>query len=189
MSRRFDAPSSSASPLSAASLASLSSSSSSAEAVLVRVDNVVEAELLRGRLESAGIAARLIDTHTAGLGGHLSEVIGGIRVIVATDDLDMARALVDAPGADDALVDSGDPGLVGDDHGAVATRADVAARWALWSSLLSVVVPIGAHVGSLIMLWRAIDVDEPLSQRGRTFLKAAIAVDVVTLVGWRLLLS
>jgi hypothetical protein len=187
MARRFDAPSSSASPLSTASLAS--SLSSSAETVLVRVDNVVEAELLRGRLESAGIAARLIDTHTAGLGGHLSEVIGGIRVIVATDDLDMARAMVDAPGADDAMVDSGDHGLVGDDVGAVATRADVAARWALWSSLLSVVVPIGAHVGSLIMLWRAIDVDEPLSQRGRTFLKAAIAVDVVTLVGWRLLLS
>ena len=188
MARRFDAPSSSASPLSAASLASLSSSSA-AETVLVRVDNVVEAELLRGRLESAGIAARLIDTHTAGLGGHLSEVIGGIRVIVATDDLDMARAMVDAPGADDAMVDSGDNGLVGDDVGAVATRADVAARGAVWSSLLSVVVPIGAHVGSLIMLWRAIDVDEPLSQRGRTFLKAAIAVDVVTLVGWRLLLS
>jgi hypothetical protein len=191
MPRRFDAPSSSASPLSAASLSasSASSSSAAAEVVLVRVDHVVEAELLRGRLESAGIAARLTDTHTAGLGGHLSEVIGGIRVIVATDDLDMARALVDAPGADEALVDSRDPGLVGEDHRAVATRADVAARWALWSSLLGVVVPIGAHVGSLIMLWRAIDVDEPLSQRGRTFLKAAIAVDVVTLVGWGLLLS
>ena len=111
MARRFDAPSSSASPLSTASLAP--SLSSSAETVLVRVDNVVEAELLRGRLESAGIAARLTDTHTAGLGGHLSEVIGGIRVIVATDDLDMARAMVDAPGADDAMVDSGDHGSTG----------------------------------------------------------------------------
>ena len=166
MSRSFDVPSSPASPLSAASLEP--ESVASGEAVLTRVDSVIEAELLRGRLESAGVPARLTDTHTAGLGSHLTAVIGGIRVIVAKDDLDTAREILDAPGFADDPADT----LAATDDDAVDAarglgRADIAARWALWSALLSVLVPIGAHIGSLVMLWRAIDIEEPLSPRGR----------------------
>ena len=160
----------------------------SGEAVLARVDSVIEAELLRGRLESAGVPARLTDTHTAGLGSHLTAVIGGIRVIVAKDDLETAREILDAPGfADDpadALADAADVDVPVRGMG----RADVAARWALWSALLSVVVPVGAHIGSLVMIWRAIDIDEPLSERGRRTLQLAVATDLVTAIVWGLLL-
>ena len=165
----------------------------SGEAVLARVDSVIEAELLRGRLESAGVPARLTDTHTAGLGSHLTAVIGGIRVIVAKDDLETAREILDAPGFEDdpadaladALADAADVEVPARGMG----RADVAARWALWSALLSVVVPVGAHIGSLVMIWRAIDIDEPLSERGRRTLQLAVATDVVTAIVWRLLLT
>jgi hypothetical protein len=173
---------------------------SSTEAVLTSTDSVLHAELIRGRLEAAGIGARLSDTHTAGLGAHLTAMVGGVRVIVAREDIEAATAVLELePFDDDALddealaagaadSDSDDDGDDADDAGIVSS-ADVAARWALWSAGLSLLVPIGGQIGSLFMVWRALDLGTALSEAGRRRLRWAIVVDVATAALWWALLS
>lgn len=150
-----------------------------AEVVLGQYDSVIHAELVRGRLEAASIPVRLKDAHTAGLGGHLTNVIGGVKVIVARDDVEAARAILDTDDfVDDALAAT-------DDTPPLATnRANDAARWALWLAVLSAVVPVGGQFGSLVLMWRAVDVGGELSLRARRQLIAAGAIDVATAVLW-----
>jgi len=60
---------------------------------LVRLPNGVEAELLRGRLESAGVHAVCFDT-----GMNIAESVGlmiPVRIMVLDEDLDEARALIE----------------------------------------------------------------------------------------------
>ena len=60
---------------------------------LVRLPNGVEAELLRGRIESAGVHAVCFDT-----GMNIAESVGlliPVRVMVLDEDLTEARALMD----------------------------------------------------------------------------------------------
>ena len=59
---------------------------------LIRLPNGVEAELLRGRLESAGVHAVCFDA-----GMNIAESVGlliPVRVMVLDDDLEEARALM-----------------------------------------------------------------------------------------------
>ncbi len=211
-----ETPSTSAGALSADGLGR-GPSLSSTEALLTSTDSVIEAELIRGRLEAAGISARLGDAHTAGLGSHLTAIIGGVRVIVAREDVEAAIAVLEVEPFGDfdeealaARVDGGDgPGAIdsaarsaarnaaktamknasttavddGDDDGPVSS-ADVAARWALWSAGLSLLVPIGGQIGSLFMMWRAVDLGTPLSEKGRMQLRQAAFVDVTTAIAW-----
>lgn len=181
-------PSSSASPLSATALPP--EPLSPAETELTRVDIVLQAELIRGRLEAHGIPARLTDTHMAGLAPHLGAAIGGVRVIVGSADLETARAILDAPPIDDTDEEASDDDDVA--AGPSMGPAETAARWALWSALLSIVVPVGGHVGSLFMIWRALamapPLGAPLSASGRRVVVAAVVVDIVTAATWALLL-
>lgn len=180
------APSSSASPLSRSAFDP--EPLSVAEVELTRVDVVLQAELIRGRLEANGIPVRLTDTHTAGLAPHLGVAIGGIRVIVPRDELEAARAILDTP-----VIDDDAPA---DDLGVGPTRlptmgpAETAARWALWSGLLAFVVPVGGQVGSLVMMWRALTLGPPLgaplSASGRRVLAMAALVDLLAAATWAL---
>jgi hypothetical protein len=172
-------PSSSASPLSSSAFGS-DEEDDAAEAVIVaRYDSVLHAELVRGRLEAAGIPVRLKDAHTAGLGGHLTTVIGGVKVIVARDDEEAARAILDINDfVDDDLAESSDS------LPTVKNRADDAARWSLWLALLSVLFPVVGQLGSVVLMWRAVDVGAELSQSARRQLIAAGAIDVVTAAIW-----
>jgi hypothetical protein len=150
------------------------------EAVVVaRYDSVMHAELVRGRLEAAGIPVRLKDAHTAGLGGHLTTVIGGVKVIVARDDEEAARAILDINDfVDDDLAES---------SGSIPTvknRADDAARWSLWLALMSALFPVVGQLGSVVLMWRAVDVGGALSPLARRQLIAAGAIDVVTAALW-----
>lgn len=182
------APSSSASPLSRASFDP--EPLSAGEVELTRVDVVLQAELIRGRLEAHGIPVRLTDTHTAGLAPHLGVAIGGIRVIVPRDELEAARAILDAPPVDDEPAD--------DALDAAPTTvpslgpAEIAARWALWSGLLAFIVPVGGQVGSVVMMWRALTLGPPLgaplSAAGRRVLAVAALVDLLAAATWALLL-
>jgi hypothetical protein len=182
------APSSSASPLSRSAFDP--EPLSAGEVELTRVDVVLQAELIRGRLEAHGIPVRLTDTHTAGLAPHLGVAIGGIRVIVPRDELEAARAILDAPPVDDDAP-AADPD-VGPTTLPAMGPAEIAARWALWSGLLAFVVPVGGQVGSAVMMWRALTLGPPLgaplSDRGRRVLAVAALVDVLAAATWALLL-
>jgi hypothetical protein len=174
-------PSSSASPLSAAAFDSRNDVDDAAEVVLARYDSVLHAELVRGRLEAASIPVRLTDAHTAGLGGHLTNVIGGVKVIVARGDVEAARAILEA----DESADTDDL-VAADDTSApiVKNRADDAARWSLWLALLSALFPVAGQLGSVVLMWRAVDVGAELSRRARRQLIAAGAIDVATAALW-----
>lgn len=154
------------------------------EVVLASYDSVMHAELVRGRLEAASIPVRLTDTHTAGLGGHLTNVIGGVKVIVARDDVEAARAILetnDIDGADDDndLVAANDTSAP-----VVKNRADDAARWSLWMAVFSALFPVVGQLGSVVLMWRAVDVGAALSLRARRQLIAALAIDVATAALW-----
>jgi Putative prokaryotic signal transducing protein len=91
---------------------------------------VLEAELVRGRLEADGIDAQLTDAHTVGMAQHLSLLVGGVKLHVSEPDVEHARAVLTggalwpAEPADDADNDKDDA-----DHGVarVGTRPVVIA--------------------------------------------------------------
>jgi len=61
-------------------------------------DKTVEAELLRGRLELAGIRAFVADKGIVGNNWMYTNAVGGVRVQVDEKDLDRARAAVEEYG-------------------------------------------------------------------------------------------
>jgi len=92
-------PSSAASPISSASLepSSLVVDEGVPQVVVAVFPDVIQAEIGKGTLEAAGIAARLVDDLTAGVAPHLALAIGGVRVVVAEPDADEARAVLANP--------------------------------------------------------------------------------------------
>ncbi len=153
------------------------------EAVVGRYESLLQAELARGRLEAAGIAARLRDAHTAGLGPHLTQVIGGVKVVVGATDFDAAVGVLEI-----------EPLEISDEDDALAARAetdatlrnkaDDAARWAMFVAIFTVVFPFIGHLASLVLVWRAVDIGVPLRARGRRQAIAAVVIDVVTAALW-----
>ncbi len=63
-------------------------------AVVARVSSRVEAQLLAGMLEANGIST-IVSTDDAGGTEPQLQVTDGVRVLVATEDLARARALVE----------------------------------------------------------------------------------------------
>jgi hypothetical protein len=88
---------------------------------------LMEAELARGRLESEGIAARVVDGHTVAIAAPLSIALGGVKLWVSRDDLEAARAVLFAPAvessADDASATDAAPRATAEANGSVAQRA------------------------------------------------------------------
>ena len=64
---------------------------------------LLEAELARGRFQSEGIAARLLDEFTIGIAAHLSPALGGVKVVVPIGDVELAREVLNHPGDVDAM--------------------------------------------------------------------------------------
>ncbi|MBN8550553.1 MAG: DUF2007 domain-containing protein [Deltaproteobacteria bacterium] len=62
--------------------------------VIARYENVHEAELTRGLLESAGITAFVQDAHTVGVNWMLSNAIGGVKVAVRPEDAARAKEIL-----------------------------------------------------------------------------------------------
>jgi len=56
---------------------------------------VEEAHLLRMRLEDAGVSAYLRDENTIQIDWLYSNALGGVRVDVADEDVDAAKAVLD----------------------------------------------------------------------------------------------
>jgi Putative prokaryotic signal transducing protein len=79
--------------------------------MVARMYNPLEAEMLRGRLESEGIPAMVADTQTAQVNPFYKLAIGGVRVMVPEAYLTQAREIVRADARGDyALDDSADVG-------------------------------------------------------------------------------
>jgi Putative prokaryotic signal transducing protein len=79
--------------------------------MVARMYNPLEAEMLRGRLESEGIPAMVADTQTAQVNPFYKLAIGGVRVMVPEAYLAQAREIVRADARGDyALDDSADVG-------------------------------------------------------------------------------
>ena len=66
----------------------------------------------------------------------------------------------------------------------VKNRADDAARWSLWLAVLSALFPVVGQLGSVVLMWRAVDVGAALSLRARRQLIAAGAIDIATAAVW-----
>jgi hypothetical protein len=79
--------------------------------MVARMYNPLEAEMLRGRLESEGIPAMVADTQTAQVNPFYKLAIGGVRVMVPEAYLAQAREIVRADARGDyALDDTTDVG-------------------------------------------------------------------------------
>jgi hypothetical protein len=58
--------------------------------------SLVEAELARALLEGNGLEVQLEDHHTVGAAGHLAQTIGGVKVLVKNEDVELAEELLKA---------------------------------------------------------------------------------------------
>jgi hypothetical protein len=63
-------------------------------AVLANFDNLMEAEMAKGRLQEGGIECFLSDVNTALLGTFYLEKLSGIRLFVLEKDLEQARIIL-----------------------------------------------------------------------------------------------
>ncbi len=66
--------------------------------VVFRTFDLAEAQLIKSRLEGAGISAEVTHEHSA---ANLDVAVGGARVVVAADQAEEARALVQSLNADE----------------------------------------------------------------------------------------
>lgn len=110
-----------------------------------------EAELVRLHLEVEGVEAWLVDEHTVSIAGHLTHAVGGVKVVVAKDDLERARELVRTR-PDRELPDEAWGGRApGPDDDTVArSEATTLANRALAAAVLGTFVP---PLGNLYSLW------------------------------------
>jgi hypothetical protein len=61
-----------------------------------------EAQFAKGLLESYGIEVFLADENTAGMGVHLSHIIGGAKLMVRRTDLPHALEVLESADAEEA---------------------------------------------------------------------------------------
>lgn len=152
------------------------------EAIVAAYDTILEAELARGRLESEGIGARVVDGNTVGVAQHLSLALGGVKIAVARSEFEAAREVLNAPPLSDAELAM--VALPSDSERVVVKvdelDADGYANRALRSAVIGLVFfpPLG-HLWSLVMLKSAImhRGPAPLTSKGKTQATIAAVID------------
>lgn len=140
------------------------------EAIVAAYDTILEAELARGRLESEGIGARVVDGNTVGVAQHLSLALGGVKIAVARSQFEEAVAVLSAPPLEDT------------DDQEIARTAEVEldgdgyANRALRSAVIGLVFfpPLG-HLWSLVMLKSALS--KTMTSKGKTHATIALVID------------
>ena len=65
--------------------------------VIRRFRDLIEAELAKGKLESAGIPAFVADENMVRMDGFYSNAIGGLRLLVESQDAETACTILDEP--------------------------------------------------------------------------------------------
>jgi hypothetical protein len=154
--------------------------------VLTRVDELVAAQLLRGRLEAEGIECFLPDEYMATQAWHLHGAIGGIRVQVHRADLERGKEILNASPVGGLVeggagVDAGAPadaGPANDDDGTISA-GDRAAYRALRVALVSLWLMGLVHPYSLWLSLRALG-RKDISAWGRS---RAITAMFISLAG------
>src|SRR5688572_14170049 len=171
-------PASPASPMSSTSATSIDE-----EQIVAAFDTVLEAEIARGRLESDGIRARIVDGNVVGIAQHLSMALGGAKVVVHESDLAAAREILFSPSA---LVEQEEQELLDADEAPTSlarelTPDEIATR-ALRASVLGLIFfpPLG-HLYSLWLLKRIARTE--LSESGRRARTISLVIDGVVIVG------
>lgn len=154
------------------------------EHVVAAFDTLMEAELARGRLEIEGIAARIVDGNTVGIAQHLSNALGGAKVVVAESDLGAARTILFAPSA--LVQETEEPADAAPvpDEAPLPTldTPDGLVERALRAAVLGFVVfPPLLHLWSLVLLTGMSG--HGLSERGRRRRRVALALDGIALAG------
>jgi hypothetical protein len=72
--------------------------------------SALEAEMARNKLDAEGIRALVMDRETSAMAWHLTQAIGGVKLLVAADDEDRAIAVLDRrTTAEPAQVDDSPP--------------------------------------------------------------------------------
>lgn len=168
-------------PISSASpMAVTTALSTDDEAIVAAFDTILEAELARGRLESEGIGARIVDGNTVGVAQHLSLALGGVKIAVARSAIEAARAVLEAP----PLVDHELEALATQEARVevevkpVELDADALANRALRSSVIGLVFfpPLG-HLWSLVLLKDVVTKRATLTPKGKTQATIAAVID------------
>jgi hypothetical protein len=77
--------------------------------VVRRFRDLMEAELAKGKLASAGIDSLIADENIVRMDWFYSNAIGGLRLIVKPEDADAARDLLDEPIPDQIIDEDADP--------------------------------------------------------------------------------
>lgn len=162
---------------------------------------IVEAELARNRLDEEGLHAFLADTETVGMLWHMGGALGGIKLQVAAEDEPRARSILhrrrewpDEPSTDDYGLDSVPATSIKrarsftspakdedeDEDDVPESRADITARRAWRSAVIGLLVfPPLLHFYSVGLLLQLLGADDPLSDKGKRVVCAAIAFDVL----------
>lgn len=154
------------------------------EHVVAAFDTLMEAELARGRLEIEGIVARIVDGNTVGIAQHLSNALGGAKVVVAESDLGAARSILFAPSALVQEMEEPSDGAPVPEEAPLPTldTPDGLAERALRAAVLGFVLfPPLLHLWSLVLLTGMSG--HGLSEKGRRRRRVALALDGVALAG------
>ncbi len=148
-----------------------------ATATVAAFQDPVEAELARGALQGEGIAAELRDSALVGIAAHLSNAVGGVKLVVAQADAARAEAVLLRIRA---LADLG-PHDEGDAEPATSRADDLALR-AFRASIFGLfTVPVLFHLWSLWLLVASARAGGPVSSQARWRSRAALATDLLIL--------
>ena len=104
-----------------------------------------EAELARALLESAGIEAHVADRHLVGLDWQMASALGGVKLLVASEDASAAREVLAAPPAAldaDEAPEAFDPAAACPKCGAEGTPENRLDRRVRAFSMLTGVLPL-----------------------------------------------
>lgn len=149
----------------------------------------VEANVVKGVLDSAGIPARLANEAIVGVAWHLSNLVGGVEVQVRAEDEEVARTCLDQAGY------LGPEALEPEDDDAPAEpsppadpRPDKAklARHALLASVFGFMFPVVLQLWSLVLLVRMPAAPGELTPRATRHAAFALLLDVAALafIAW-----
>ena len=143
----------------------------SATATVAAFTDPVEAELARGALAGEGIDAELRDGALVGVAWHLSNAVGGVKLVVHADDAKRAEAILFRIHALDGVSGEADERpAAGDD---LALRAFRAAVFGL------VMAPVLFHLWSIWLLWQCARAGGTNSTRARWRARGALAIDLM----------
>jgi len=159
-------------------------------ACIASFTSVGEADVARGLLESAGIPCQLGDEATIGIAWHLSNALGGVKLLVDSTQADEAKRLLAeglSPLSDDEL--AAEAGATSEPSSPVEARAaeeaepaDALAQRAFRTAIIGFVLfPFVVHLYSIYLLIRLDRVRGTLSSRGRRHATWALVLNCVVM--------